>query len=165
MAFMTWYITLLLCGMFLIGAEIFVPGGVLGTAGAVALIAAAVIGFSIFPPFAGWLSLFLILFLAALAVVAWMKFFPSSPIGKSLTLAQNLARGSDTNASWKPGMQGVARSTLRPSGVAEFGTRRADVIARGTWIDANTLIQIVKVEGNRIYVDSIAEAGPQPNSK
>lgn len=154
---MSWYFTLLICGLFLIGAEIFVPGGILGIAGAAALIGAAVIGFMTFPPLLAWLSLFLILTLAGIAVYVWMKYLPRSPIGRALSLAQNLAAGTpDAPAEkprWEPGMTGTAMSTLRPAGKAEIDGRHADVVAAdGTWIEQQAAIEVVRVEGNRIYV-------------
>ncbi|MFA5688713.1 MAG: NfeD family protein [Kiritimatiellales bacterium] len=154
-AVMSWYFTLLSTGLFLIGAEIFVPGGILGICGAAALIAAVIIGFTVFPPVLGWLSLLLILILTALAVFLWMKFFPKSPIGRALALNQNSAITGKTDSEWKTGMRGTALSDLRPAGKALLDGRRADVIANSTWIEQNASIEISKVEGNRIYVRQI----------
>ncbi len=150
---MSWYITLLACGLFLIGIEIFVPGGVLGIFGAAALIGAAVIGFNIFPMWLGWLSVFVILALTGLAVFIWMKYLPQSPIGKALSLSQKITKKDQDDSAWKPGMTGTALSELRPSGKAMIENQRADVIAdNGTWIGHNAAIEIVRVSGNRIYV-------------
>jgi membrane-bound serine protease (ClpP class) len=156
MRHMSWYITLLACGLFLVGVEIFVPGGVLGTLGALALIGAAVLGFMIFPPVFAWISLLLILVLTALAAFVWMKFFPNSPVGRMLSLNQNISKKDQDDSPWKPGMKGTALSTLRPAGKAMIEGRRADVIAGdGTWIDQNASVEVVKVSGNRIYVRKI----------
>jgi len=150
---MSWYFTLLVCGLFLIGAEVFVPGGVLGIFGASALIAAAFIGFAIFPVWLGWLSLFFILGTSGLAVFVWMKYFPKSPIGRALSLGQNITKRDQDDSLWKPGMKGTAVSSLRPAGKALLDGKRADVIADdGTWIEPDAAIEILKVEGNRIYV-------------
>lgn len=153
---MSWYITLLACGLFLIGIEIFVPGGVLGALGAAALVGAAVIGFHVFPPWLGWISLFAILALSGIAVFVWMKFLPRSPIGRALSLTQNLGATEPPNARWKPGMKGTAQSTLRPAGKAEIEGQRADVIAAdGTWIDQGADVEVVRVSGSHIYVREI----------
>jgi len=158
---MSWYITLLICGLFLIGAEIFVPGGVLGIFGAAALIGAAVIGFSVFPPLLGWLSLLLILTLTVVAVFIWMKYFPKSPIGKALSLSQNITGRSHDEVPWTPGMKGAALSALRPAGKAIIEGQRADVIADGTWIKQNAPIEIIKVEGSRIHVKETTSCPPK----
>jgi membrane-bound serine protease (ClpP class) len=158
MPFMSWYFTLLVCGLFLIGSEIFLPGGILGVIGAASLIGAAVIGFNIFSPVLGWLSLLLILILTGLAVFIWIKYFPKSPVGKALSLAQNISAKDQDNSPWKPGMKGIALSDLRPSGKALIENRRADVIAEnGTWIERNAAVELTKVEGNRIHVRMLKE--------
>jgi membrane-bound serine protease (ClpP class) len=154
---MSWYITLLVCGLFLVGVEIFIPGGVVGVAGAAALTGAAVIGFMIFPPWLGWMSLFLILTLTALAAFIWMKYFPMSPVGKALSLTQNITKRDQDDSPWRPGMKGRTLSALRPAGKALIEEKRADVIADGTWIEQNAAIKIIKVEGNRIYVRETEE--------
>lgn len=154
---MSWYFTLLACGLFLIGAEIFVPGGVLGIFGAAALIGAVAIGFAVFPPLLGWLSLFFILALTVLAVFIWMNYFPKSPVGKALALSQNITGRSHDASPLKPGMKGTAISALRPAGKALMEGRRADVIADGTWIENNAAIEIIKLEGGRIYVRKATE--------
>lgn len=156
MPVMSWYFTLLACGLFLIGIEIFVPGGILGALGAAALVGAVVIGFTIFPIWLGWISLFAVLTLAGAAVYVWMKFLPTSPVGRALSLAQNLDRKGEPPARWKTGMQGKALSTLRPAGKAEIDGERADVIAAdGTWIDKDAAVEITKVAGSHIYVREI----------
>ena len=152
---MSWYITLLVCGLFLVGVEIFIPGGVVGTLGAAALIGAMVLGFMIFPPWLGWLSLLVTLTLTALAAYVWMKYFPKSPMGKALSLSQHISKRDQDDSLWKPGMKGTALSTLRPAGKALIEGSRADVIADGTWIGQNASIEVIKVEGNRIYVREI----------
>jgi len=150
---MSWYITLLVCGLFLIGIEIFVPGGVLGLFGAAALIGAVVVGFNIFPLWLGWLSVFVILALAGLAVFVWMKYLPQSPIGKALSLSQEIDKKDRDDSPWKAGMTGTALSELRPAGKAMIEEQRVDVIAdNGTWIGHDKAIEIVRVSGNRIYV-------------
>jgi membrane protein implicated in regulation of membrane protease activity len=45
------YGALLVCGVLLLGAEVFVPGGILGTIGGLALLAAMVLGFGF-----GWVG-------------------------------------------------------------------------------------------------------------
>ncbi len=153
---MSWYITLLACGLFLIGIEIFVPGGVLGIFGAAALIGAAIIGFNIFPLWLGWLSLFIILGLTGLAVFIWMKYLPQSPIGKSLSLSQEIDKKDQDDSRWKPGMTGTSLCELRPAGKAMIEGQRANVIAEnGTWIGHDASVEIVRVAGNRIYVREI----------
>lgn len=153
---MSWYITLLACGLFLIGIEIFVPGGILGIFGAASLIGAAIIGFTIFPLWAGWLSLFVILGLAGLAVFVWMKYLPQSPVGRALSLSQQIGKKDQDDSLWRPGMTGTALSELRPAGKALIDGKRTNVTTdSGTFIRHDAAIEIVRVSGNRIYVKEV----------
>jgi membrane-bound serine protease (ClpP class) len=156
---MSWYFTLLFCGLFLIGIEIFVPGGILGIFGAAALIGAIVIGFTNpdFPSWFGWISLFSILGLTGLAVFVWMKYLPQSPIGRALSLSQEIDKKDQDDSPWKAGMTGTSLSELRPAGKAMIEGQRADVIADdGTFIDRDCAVEIVRVSGNRIYVKEVS---------
>jgi len=51
--------------------------------------------------------------------------------------------------------EGVALSILRPAGVALVEGKKYDVVSEGGFIDKNTRIKIVQVEGNRIVVRAI----------
>lgn len=153
---MNWYFTLLACGLFLIGIEIVVPGGILGILGAAALVGAAAIGFNIFPMWAGWLSLFFILGLAGLAVFIWMKYLPNSPVGKALSLSEGIRNKDHDNSTWEPGMRGKTLCELRPAGKALIDGQRADVIAdNGTWLAKDASVEIARISGNRIYVKEV----------
>jgi membrane-bound serine protease (ClpP class) len=50
------------------------------------------------------------------------------------------------------GQEGIAVSTLRPTGIGQFDGNRLSVIAEGEFIDPNEKIKIIKVEGYRIIV-------------
>jgi len=51
------------------------------------------------------------------------------------------------------GQTGLAVSDLRPAGIANFQGRRLNVLTDGTYIRKGTRIRIIKVEGNRIFVE------------
>jgi membrane-bound serine protease (ClpP class) len=51
------------------------------------------------------------------------------------------------------GESGVTISDLRPSGIGEFRDKRLNVIADGIYINRNTRIRIVRIEGNRVFVE------------
>lgn len=150
---MIWYITLLVCGLFLIGLEIFVPGGILGAIGAAALLATILVGFHIFPLWAGWLNLFAVGALTGVSIFLWIRYLPRSPIGKALSLSETVGRRDPNESNWDVGLGGTALCDLRPAGKALLNGKRVDVIAdHGMFIAAGTEIQIVRACGNRIYV-------------
>lgn len=153
------YIALLICGVLLIGAETYVPGGILGAIGGLALFAAMILGFQ-FGPMGGTLSAVGIILLAALVLWLWVRWFPKTPAGRRLTLSQDGRdfRLDDSAARATVGHVGVAISPLRPSGVGELDGRRCDVITRGEWVDAGQRFRVVAVEGTRIIVAPLEEA-------
>jgi membrane-bound serine protease (ClpP class) len=150
----TLYITLLLAGFMLIGMEIFVPGGILGTIGAVAWLVAAGIGMAKFESPWNMLSAFALLLMGVLTFVIWIKYFPKSRVGKSLSLDDSTKdyKAHRHTETFPPGTLGEAVSTLRPSGIATFEGRRIDVVADGEWIEAGQPVKISSTTGGHISV-------------
>jgi membrane-bound serine protease (ClpP class) len=50
------------------------------------------------------------------------------------------------------GREGIAFTALRPGGTGLFGDLRASVTTEGEYLEKNTSIRVVEVEGNRIVV-------------
>lgn len=147
------YFTLLLAGFVLIGMEIFIPGGILGIFGATAWIAAAVVGWRSFPAPWDMISAFSLLIAGLLTFVIWIRFFPKSRIGKSLSLNESSADYKSHKTPNLPlGSEGTALSTLRPSGIASFDGKRFDVVADGEWIEAGEPVIISSTSGGHISV-------------
>lgn len=158
MGAMELFILFLLTGLFLLGAEIFVPGGILGVMGAVALIGAMLVGFQVFGPQQGALVAFLILVFMGVSLVVWIQVLPRTRVGKSLTLSDSLEGYSSTRQSLKDyvGKEGEAVSVLGPSGLIRIDGKRLDAVAEGKWIDAGARIRVVHVTGNHLTVREVA---------
>ena len=154
------FITLCCAGLLLMGAEIFVPGGVLGVLGAVALMGAVAAGFAAFGPQQGVLAALLILVFLGLSIVLWMQLIPRSSIGRKLTLAEDLGTSRSATTNWKEwrGKEGEAVSPLGPAGVVKIDGRRLDAVAEGRWIDAGARVRVVHVTGNHLTVRAITAA-------
>jgi membrane-bound serine protease (ClpP class) len=150
---LTLYCTLLLAGFVLIGMEIFIPGGILGIFGSAAWISAAVVGWRNFPAPWNMLSGISLLLFGLLTFVVWIRYFPKSRIGKSLSLNENTASYKSHKMTHLPvGTVGEALSTLRPSGIAKFDGQRLDVVADGEWIEAGESVKISSTSGGHISV-------------
>ena len=150
----TLYITLLLAGFVLIGTEIFIPGGILGILGSVAWISAAVVGLRSFPEPWNMLSAFALLFVGILTFIVWIRYFPKSRVGKSLSLAASTGdfKAHTTDDDLPVGTVGEAVSTLRPSGIAKFEGKRVDVVADGEWIEAGQAVKISSTSDGHVSV-------------
>jgi membrane-bound serine protease (ClpP class) len=149
---------LLTVGVLFVGAEIFVPGGILGALGAVALVGAVVVGYSAFPGYGTIIAIGVGVAMAT-SLALWVRFFPRTPVGKAMTVAVDLsaAKASGPEFAELAGREGEALSDLRPGGYARINGRRVDVLTQGEMISAGARVRVVKVEGNRVVVAEVKQ--------
>ena len=143
-------------GLTLLGAEIFVPGGILGTIGGFSLLGAIVTGFKAFPGYGAYIAVGIIV-LAGIAIAAWIKIFPKTPLGKKMTISNDLAsaKGTESGLQELLGKKGEAVSELRPAGFAIIDNRRVDVVTQGEMISRGERIQVVNIEANHVIVSKV----------
>ena len=148
------YLILLLAGLVLLAVEIFVPGGVIGGFGAVAILGALVTGFFAFGTQGGLVSALCILVFGTIALMLWMRVFPGTAVGRQISLPADgkLNKAATDEAKALLGKEGVAHSELRPAGIALIDGRRVDVVADASYIQRGARIVVAEVEGNRIVV-------------
>ena len=97
----------------------------------------------------GLLAAIVLLFLLA-------RFLPKSNLFKKFILSEEekAAEGytSRTNLSELLGAEGVALTTLRPAGTAEFNGKRVDVVTDSEYIEHGKPVIVTAVEGMRVVV-------------
>jgi membrane-bound serine protease (ClpP class) len=106
------------------------------------------------------LSLGLVSAVVAAFVVAY--YLPSIPYANRLVLKppDDEALAAE-ETSFGPtyahllGAIGVAATTLRPAGKAQFGEEFFDVVAEGDYVSPGGRVQVIEIEGNRIVVKEI----------
>lgn len=159
------FLILMISGLMLLGAEIFVPGGVLGAVGAMALVGAIGMAFAAFGPTAGAYIALATIVLLGVVIVLWIKIFPNTSVGRRMTVSNDMAdsKATETGLQGLLGQEGVATSELRPAGFAVIGGRRVDVVTQGGMIDKGTAIKVVEVESNRVVVAK-SESASSPQS-
>ena len=152
------FIILVLAGLLLMGAEIFVPGGVLGFIGGLALLAAVGMGFIAFGPQRGVMAAMAILVFLGISIVLWMQLVPKTRLGRSLTLSTDTAgyKSAATSLRDMVGKEGIALTPLGPSGLIKIDGKRLDAVAEGKWIDAGAQVRVMHVTGNHITVREVA---------
>jgi len=151
-------------GVVLLLVEVFAtPGfGILGALGIVALLAG--LGMSLLGPgatveviLAAAGRVMLSLVLAILAALAMLRFLPRLPFGRRLVLesgmpaAAGYASAPEQDLAWL-GKRGTAVSPLHPAGVASIEGSRVDVVSDGEFIDAGEMVEVTRVDGNRVVV-------------
>jgi membrane-bound serine protease (ClpP class) len=147
---------LLIAGLLLTGAEIFLPGGVLGVIGICTLIGAMIVSLSAFPKYGPYVSVGLI-FLLLISIFLWAKYFPKTRFGKQMTLQ---ADGTDFDATESNlnellDQEGETVTECRPAGFAMIGGRKIDVVTEGDLLAKGQKVHVVQIEGNRVVVRKI----------
>lgn len=147
--------SLLLLGIALILAEVlFVPGTtIVGILGLISAIVGVYLGFQYFGTEIGWWILggtsiaFTISLYLGFKGGTWDKFsLKDTSLGKV---------NEGYSSQLKEADKGLTLSTLRPIGKAEFNDKVYEVRSYGNYIDSDVKIEIVKIEGNKIFVKSI----------
>ncbi len=143
--------------------EMVLPGGVLGVAGGLCLVASAILCFVEFGFWAGFAASVGIVVLGFSLAWGWMKFFHRLPGTRNLVLHGRIAGGdSRTPDTESPaGRTGTALTEIAPSGRAALEDQRFDVLAESTAIPKGAAVTFVRRTGPG-WVVRIAE--PDPDS-
>lgn len=151
-----WVLLLYLGGLFLIVAEAFLPGGILGVFGWLLVVASAAYGVYYYPGQA----LFIIIAEGVGAVGALILTFfilSKTNAARFLSLPASLdeADGFTNQMSEKElvGRTGVVFTPLRPAGTILLGNRRIDAVSEGLLIEKDEAVRIIEVHGNRVVVE------------
>ncbi len=148
------FVILLIAGLLFIGAEIFVPGGILGAIGAFALLGACIISFIEFTPATATVITGGIILAILASIALWIRIFPKTWVGKHMMINEDLgdAKGTEDGIEDLLNKTGITTSPLHPGGYAEINGHRFDVITQGEMIDCGKPISVIEVEANRIVV-------------
>jgi len=153
-------VSLFLLGLGMIWLEMFLPGGVVGVGGLIAVFAGIALTFAGHGLTAGASISALMLVVVLLMVRHWMRTFNRSFLGSRMTNAA--AVGADEFIRDAPslvGSRGTALTSLQPSGKARIGERKLDVIAEVGLIEAGTAIEVIRVDGIAIRVRAVDQPG------
>lgn len=158
-------ILMFVIGLGLILLEIFIiPGfGVAGISGIILVIVSLFLSMLGADPFIDFnlvsmaiirLTIGLVAALILIFLVA--RFLPKSNFFKKFILSEeekaDAGYTSRSNLSDLLGAEGVALTTLRPAGTADFSGRRVDVVADSEYIENGKPIVVTAVEGMRVVV-------------
>jgi len=147
-------VILQLAGVIIIIAEIFLPSG-----GLLSLVAAGLLGYSLFIVFhdisnmAGIYFVLADLVMIPVLVAVGLKTLARSPV----TLRETLSSDSGV-VSQSPelesymGREGKSVTDLHPGGTAIIDGERLDVVSRGEYIDKDSNLIVIEVTGNQIIV-------------
>ena len=148
---------LFIIGLALLLVEVFIiPGfGIAGVLGLAALFGS--IFLSTPDPSTAVQSLVIAIIGAAVLIFIVFRFTPGRKVFKRLVLDMEETPEKGYVAAKQGlvsliGKQGIAKTTLRPSGTAEFDDAFVDVVTSGEYIEEGTPIVVTNVEGMRVIV-------------
>lgn len=156
-------VILLIVGIILVVIEMITPGfGFPGISGAICLVLSIVLRARVSFSAAVWMTAFVLLILGILLII----FFRSATKGNISRSPIVLNDSIDTDASYITsadlayyvGKEGKALTILRPTGMAEVEGVRLNVSTNGDFIQADTPIKVVKIDGLNLIVERIIPA-------
>ena len=141
-------------GIALIFAELFVPGGVLGTVGAIMVIWALTL---MTDTFIGLLLAILVSFtIIGIIIYILIKIIPKERMRNTLILSSSLNKDegyiSSKDLQSYTGKVGIAESTLRPTGKAKVEGRILDVVSEDKLIEKGKMVKVTYVDGTKVLV-------------
>lgn len=150
-------IALVLCGLALVGVEVFlIPGvSVAGVTGTLALLGAGWFAWVKFG--AVWGVSVLVGSAAGSGLLLFA--FARSGAGRRMVLQTDLHGDEHAGAEDRlpeTGARGIALTPLRPAGTALFGERRVDVVTDGVYIARDAPIVVLRREGKRVVVEELS---------
>lgn len=153
-------IILFVIGIVLILLEFVLPGGIIGLIGlGVILTSFFLAGSSV------WLigtSLLIALVATIIVSILLVKVFGKKMHAfKKIILfdSTNTESGyvSNHNREDLVGKQGIAFTTLRPSGTVIIDGERLDVVTQGSYIEKDSKVEVIKTEGSRLVVREVTD--------
>ena len=161
---------MIFAGIILLALEIFVvPGfGITGISGIILIFISLFLALTPSGPFFNYDNISIAIIQLTGAIVGALilvfllaKFLPKTSAFNRLILAneEKADQGFVSYPSEKEllGAEGVALTTLRPAGSAEFNGKRVDVVADWEYIERGKKITVLRVEGIKVVVKEVKE--------
>lgn len=148
--------------------ELFTPGvGVAGATGLLALIAVVVMQLGWGHPRVALYIIAIALLLIVLGLTWVIRSFQKGRLSRSFLVQREHSDGTsvpEVAAAQKEliGKTGVAITTLRPAGIAEFDGKRVDVATAGEFIQKGETVTVIQAQGMHIRVRA---GGAEPSAE
>lgn len=149
-------------GIGLMVLEAFMPGfGLPGISGIILEVVAVALTWMNHGPMAALGMALIVLSILAIAISMSLRSAANGKLSRSKLVLNDTESNEAGYRSTEDldvflGKEGVTTTVLRPTGMAEFDGVRLNVVSEGEFIQSGTRVQIVRVEGSRILVRTIA---------
>jgi membrane-bound serine protease (ClpP class) len=152
---------LIVLGLLLLVAELFIPtGGVLFVLSVGALVVGVAMNFA-YDPSAGYVTLVTIFIAVPILAAVAFHYWPKTALGRRFFLAG--PQEDETVASMPVNLEleqlrgryGRTLSALRPAGVVDFDGRRVDVISEGALVEPGQWVRCIDVKAGTVVVRQV----------
>jgi membrane-bound ClpP family serine protease len=148
-------ILLFAIGLVLMAVEVIVPGGILGVAGGIALLAATVVTFTQYGASHGVMALAASVMLAGLTVVVELYLIRHTPLGKKAFLNTEITASSSNFESAAKDLIGKSAESvtmLSPSGYVTIEGTSYEAFCQSGQIPAGTSLRVIGADSFRLIV-------------
>ncbi|MGM0688458.1 MAG: NfeD family protein [Bacillota bacterium] len=150
-----WVLILFVFGIALMLVEAFMPGfGIFGVAGLISTLASIILAAASVQT--GMVMLIIAVVLSAVFSVLAFRYFSRRGMLRHIILSEaetaDLGYVAPLDQKNLTGMEGIAVTSLRPSGTAIIDGRRIDVVTGGDFIPVGEKVIVERVEGVRVIV-------------
>lgn len=149
----TGLIVLYIIGVGAVITEMFIPGVIIGICGAACMIASIVLAYYDNHIILGRVLLICGFFLTPILLIIWYKVFSTK---FSINADEKGFSSADESLKDLISAEGVAITSLHPSGIIMINGKRVDVVTSGSMIEKNTKVKVIEVEGNRVVVKPVS---------
>lgn len=153
-------IILFVIGLLLLLAEIFfIPGfGLAGIGGIAAILTSIFLTFGNITQ--ATYSILIALGISVIGFFLLIKYIPSTRTWRKFVLSTEQKKELGYTVGTKDlklltGKEGRALTPLRPSGIVEVNGKKLNALTQGEYVDSNSKIKIISVEGNKIVVEAV----------
>lgn len=143
---MTLIIILFAAGLFLLAAEVLVPGGILGIAGGLALFAGCVVSFLRLGPSGGLIAVVVAMLAAFVVFYIQFKILPKTRAGKRFFLKREISATSTAlqdSARDLVGKAALSATVLSPSGYVTIDGKRYEAVSQSGQIAPGIELEVV----------------------
>ncbi|MGD9720884.1 MAG: NfeD family protein [Pirellulales bacterium] len=168
---LVWSALLVLLGLTLLMAEVFVPsGGILGLLSVGSIVAGIVLAFYHKGIEVGLIFVVVAAVMVPTVLAMAFRYWPKTPMGRRLLLevprGEEVLPDSPERRALRQlvGKLGVAKTLMLPSGAVLIDGHTIDALSEGMSIEAGQQVRVVEVRGHRVVVrPAEGEAAPAPD--
>lgn len=152
---MTLIILLFVVGLLLIAVEVIVPGGILGSMGALMMFGSCVVAFLEYGTAGGIAAIIATFVIGGLAIFLEFRILPKSKLGKRACLTHEITAVSAAfgkEALELIGKSAEALTMLSPSGYVRVDGRRYEAFCQSGQVPAGSALEIIGADNFRLIV-------------